>query len=371
MSISGFKSIRELKALELKDLNVIIGANGAGKSNFIQIFRTLEAMANKQFQKYIGISGGAPSFLYNGPKTTPQIKAEFEFESQSSFRQGSNFYRFELDLTAEETFLISEVREYVTTNPRSYGSPSNESRLRDFKDERSATGDFNGVGHFVYESIHNWIVYHFHDTSPQSPMRLSEIVEDSHRLKKDASNLAPVLLHLKTGTDYHQQLYREVVNAIRLVMPFFDDFRLDTKQEGEAEKVRLSWQQKGSDYPMQPYHLSDGSIRFIALATALLQPNLPSTIVIDEPELGLHPEAIAVLAELIHDASKRTQIIVATQSPTLINHFAIEDILVVNRKDGQSSFERLEREQFSTWLEEYSVGDLWTKNVIQGGTNHE
>jgi predicted ATPase len=371
ISISGFKSIRELKALELRDLNVIIGANGAGKSNFIQVFRMLEAMATKQFQKFIGVSGGAPSFLYNGPKTTTQIKAEFEFESGSSYSRGPNFYRFEFDLTADETFLVGEEREYVTTSPRSYGSPSTESRLRDFKDETSSMGESNGVGYYVYKSISNWIVYHFHDTSAQSPMRLSEIVEDSQRLKKDGANVAPVLLHLKNGNTYEKQCYREIVNAIRLVMPFFDDFRLDIRKEGEAEKVRLSWQQKGSDYPMQPYHLSDGSIRFICLATALLQPNLPSTIVIDEPELGLHPEAIAVLAELIHDASKRTQIVVATQSPTLINHFSIEDILVVNRKDGQSTFERLERDQFACWLEDYSVGDLWTKNVIQGGTNHE
>ena len=122
---------------------------------------------------------------------------------------------------------------------------------------------------------------------------------------------------------------------------------------------------------MQPYHLSDGSIRFICLATALLQPQPPSTIVIDEPELGLHPEAIRILGELIADAAKRTQILVATQSPLLIDQFAIDDIVVVNRKNGQSSFERLKEDDFSQWLEDYSVGELWTKNVIQGGTSYE
>jgi len=122
---------------------------------------------------------------------------------------------------------------------------------------------------------------------------------------------------------------------------------------------------------MQPYHLSDGSIRFICLASALLQPDLPSTLIIDEPELGLHPEAIRVLGELIHAAAMRTQILVATQSPLLIDQFKIEDIVTVNRKDDQSVFERLDKEDFDKWLEDYSTGELWAKNVIQGGVSHE
>ena len=144
------------------------------------------------------------------------------------------------------------------------------------------------------------------------------------------------------------------------------------KHESWAKtKVSLTWKTKNSDYPMQPYHLSDGSIRFICLATALLQPNPPSTIIIDEPELGLHPEAIRILGELIEDAAKRTQIIVATQSPLLLDQFAIEDVIVVNRKEGRSTFERLNPKDFNEWLEDYSVGELWTKNVIKGGTTNE
>ena len=122
---------------------------------------------------------------------------------------------------------------------------------------------------------------------------------------------------------------------------------------------------------MQPYHLSDGSIRFICLTVALLQPNPPATLLIDEPEIGLHPEAIRILAELIQSASKHTQVIIATHSPLLLDQFAVEDIVVVNRKDGQSTFERLSHENFNVWLEDYSVGELWAKNVIQGGTTHE
>jgi predicted ATPase len=118
---------------------------------------------------------------------------------------------------------------------------------------------------------------------------------------------------------------------------------------------------------MQPYHFSDGTIRFICLTTALLQPNLPSTVIIDEPELGLHPYAIEILAELINAASQKTQVIISTQSPALVDYFEPEDIIVVNRENGASTFRRLDADRLSSWLEDYSLGELWRKNVISGG----
>jgi predicted ATPase len=370
ISINGFKSIRELHEFELRDLNIIIGANGSGKSNFVQVFQLLMAMSGRKFQNFILENGAADNFLHNGPKSTSAITMEFEFESRNDYSKGSNFYRFELTPTVDERFLVSEERKYVTTNWRSYGSPSLESGLYDERNEKSADNNFNGVGHFVYESIANWMVYHFHDTSSSAPMRRSEIVEDNKLLRSNGSNIAPFLLKIKNQR-FPRSYYQDLINAIRLVMPFFDEFLLDVQQRGDKETVKLSWLQKGSDFPMQPYHLSDGSIRFICLATALLNPFPPSVIVIDEPELGLHPEAIRILGELIQDAAKRTQIIVATQSPLLLDQFSIEDIVVVNRKEGQSTFERLNREDFNEWLNNYSVGELWSKNVIQGGTSYE
>ena len=370
ININGFKSIRELHELELRDLNIIIGANGSGKSNFVQVFQLLMAMSGRKFQNFILENGAADNFLHNGPKSTSAITMEFEFESRNDYSKGSNFYRFELTPTVDERFLVSEERKYVTTNWRSYGSPSLESGLYDERNEKSADNNFNGVGHFVYESIANWMVYHFHDTSSSAPMRRSEIVEDNKLLRSNGSNIAPFLLKIKNQR-FPRSYYQDLINAIRLVMPFFDEFLLDVQQRGDKETVKLSWLQKGSDFPMQPYHLSDGSIRFICLATALLNPFPPSVIVIDEPELGLHPEAIRILGELIQDAAKRTQIIVATQSPLLLDQFSIEDIVVVNRKEGQSTFERLNREDFNEWLNNYSVGELWSKNVIQGGTSYE
>lgn len=375
LSVKNFKSIRRLEDFELRDLNIIIGANGAGKSNFIQIFQMLRAMASRNFSRFILERGGADNFLFNGPKVTKEIDISFDFEPQS-YSGGLNSYHFQLTPTLDEKFLIDEKRKYeradFNTPWRSYGPPSEESRLYEQRDEKSFDGQFNGIGYYVYKSISEWMVYHFHDTSSSAPMRRSEIIEDNKRLRSDASNIAPFLLNLKNNDDPEYELvYEEILDSVRLVIPFFDRFRLDVQKMGESEKVRLSWQQKGSDFPMQPYHFSDGAIRFICLATALLQPEPPSMILIDEPELGLHPAAIVILAELIQAASTKTQVIVATQSPALIDQFSIEDVVVVNRKDGASTFQHLAEDDFSSWLEEYSVGELWTKNVITGGPVYE
>lgn len=367
ITIKGFKSIKTIDKFALNDLNIIIGANGAGKSNFIQVFHLLSAMVQKNLSGYINEKGGSDNFLFNGPKATSKIELEFDFTAARGY--GENSYHVELTPTVKEDFLVNEHRKYYNYSWRSYGPPSSESRIADQKDERSyAYANYPGVGYYIFDSISNWVVYHFHDTSSLAPMRRSEIIEDNKRLRGNASNIAPFLLELKTN---HKENYDEILNAIRLVMPFFDDFILDIATKGEESRVKLSWKQKGSDFPMQPYHLSDGSIRFICLATALLQPNPPSTIVIDEPELGLHPAAIAILSELLQAAAKNTQVIVATQSPMLIDYFSIDDIIVMSREYGSSCMKRLDPEAFSVWLEDYSVGELWTKNVIEGGPVNE
>ena len=224
------------------------------------------------------------------------------------------------------------------------------------------------VEHHVYAAVSSWTVYHFHDTSLSAPMRRDQSVRDFRALRHDASNIAAFLANLRRISKNSYDLIRDTV---RLIAPFFDDFILEGQTKGEEEKVRLEWRQKGSDYPFQAYQLSDGTIRFICLATALLQPVPPTTIVIDEPELGLHPFAIALLASLIQSASERTQVIISTQSPALLDHFKPEDVVVVNRREGHSTFDRLNADELREWLAEYSVAELWQKDVLRGGPTNE
>ena len=361
LTIKGFKSIRELKDFELRALNIFIGGNGSGKSNLIEFFRMLRNIIDGNLYEYIRLGGGISDFLYNGRKAT----SEMEFET----RFGDRGYRFLLKPGPSDNCVLSSEARYCRrskTGWRELGdSPDGKSLLVKEAKGDSKDGKYSRP---VYDAISSWQIYHFHDTGASAAMRHYEIVQDNKVLRFDAANIGPYLLRLQK--DYAVE-YREVLDAVRLVMPFFDDFLLDAVDFGPKRKVNLSWRQKGSDYPMQPYHLSDGSIRFICLATALLQPNPPSTVLIDEPELGLHPTAIAILAELIQNASKRTQLIVATQSPALIDHFEVEDVIVANRKNGASIFERLREKDFHIWLESYSMGELWSKNVIAGGPAHE
>ena len=361
LTIKGFKSIRSLEDFELRSLNVLIGGNGAGKSNLIEFFRMLRALIDGNLKQYIRDGGGVNDFLHNGRKVTDKLEFSMLF--------GLRGYKFELVPGPRETFSIQRESRYYKHSQSQWWSLGNSDDDQSLL-VQEAKGSIKDSQYSkpVYDAIASWQIYHFHDTSKSAGMRGLEIVQDNKFLRPDGKNIAPYLMRLR---DKEPKFYAEIRNAIAMVMPYFDDFLFDVEEFGEKRKVGLSWKQKGSDYPMQPYHFSDGSIRFICLATALLQPEPPSTIIIDEPELGLHPTAIGVQAELIQDAAKRTQLLVATQSPALIDHFAVEDVVVVNRKDGASTFERLKEGEFKSWLETYSVGELWTKNVIAGGPVYE
>jgi predicted ATPase len=367
LTIKGFKSIRSLENFELKKLNILIGGNGAGKSNLIDFFRLLRAMmelplpglASSNLAAYIEDGGSSTDFLHNGPKVTAQIEIETRF--------GSNGYRFKLAPTVNETFLINDEARYYgggATGWWDLGSGHTTPKLLTDRNKRGASGGRN-VSYYIYNAISSWKIYHFHDTSKLAPMRRFESIDDNENLRFDAANIAPFLLKLKEDDS---DTYQKIINTIQLAAPFFDDFVL---RPNKQETVRLRWRQKGSDYPLKPHHLSDGTIRFICLATALLQPDPPSTIIIDEPELGLHPFALDVLAGLFRDVSTRTQLIVSTQSASLLNHFEPDEVVVVDRVQGASRFRRLDMESLAAWLEDFALGELWQKNVFDGGPSHE
>lgn len=363
ISIEGFKSIRELDSFPLGPLNLLIGANGAGKSNFVDFFRLLRAMADENLQGFVNKQGGADGFFYLGPKATPIIRSEIRF--------GDNGYRFEIEPTASNEILIAEESmQYVgglaNGHWETVGRGQRESQLKKVGNDRSRNGDWPGVGRRVYDSVSSWSVYHFHDTSSLSPMRREQAARDFEYLRPDASNIASYLLKLKVA---EPAVYSMIRDTLRLIAPFFDDFLLRPEMRGDEERVRLEWTQTGGDFPFQPSQLSDGTIRFICLATALLQPKPPATIVIDEPELGLHPHALEALAGLLRKASSRMQVIVSTQSAPLLSQFEPADVVVVSRRGEASEFSRLAGDQLSAWLDEYTLGELWQKNYLEGASN--
>ncbi len=356
ITIKGFKSIRDLDELELSNLNALIGANGVGKSNFVSYFKMLGEMMDQRLQVWTKKQGGADRILTYGVKITPRLETLVEF--------GENGYKFSLEPTAEDGFTFADesfIYQGIKTPCKLVlSSGKSESMLLKKNSEESLVK----VPENCYSSISSWKVFHFHDTSDTAGVKRLCSLHDNAYLRSDASNLAAFLYLLR---EKYPDLYQKIRKTVRLAIPFFDDFvlRPQALPSGE-EQIRLLWKQLDSDYPFWPSQLSDGSIRFICLATALLQPNPPSTIVIDEPELGLHPYAITLLGALMRSNSQRMQIIVSTQSVPLLNQFSIDDLIVVEREDDASVFKRLNEADFKEWLEDYSIGELWEKNVLGG-----
>jgi predicted ATPase len=352
IEIEGFKSIKSL-SLDLHPLNVLVGANGAGKSNFISLFRLLNEMVEGSFQLAVQRGGGADSFLHFGQKTTEKIRVKLSFQR--------NAYECLWVPTVDDTLVFAdEICWFEGDKVSGYGEHLGHGHKESELPERGRIDQ--SIPGYGLKSLKNWKVYHFHDTSESAKVKKIGDLNDNVYLRPDAANLAAFLYRLRETANRH---YLAIRDAVRLVAPFFDDFILRPLPQNE-DKIRLEWRERGSDYPFLAHHLSDGTLRFACLATLLLQPEPPSTILIDEPELGLHPYAINTLASMMRSASHSAQVIVSTQSVTLVNQFEAEDLLVVELHDGATTIERLDAARLEDWLDEYSLGELWEKNVFGG-----
>ncbi|NRD45120.1 DUF2813 domain-containing protein [Corallococcus sp. AB004] len=379
IEIEGFKSIKEM-VLDLRPINVLIGANGAGKSNFISVFTLLQRMREGRLQQHVAQAGGADSLLHYGRKRTPQLRLKLAFSEQQAA------FQFELTPSDDDSFIITND---AFTSPHSLGSEAlvfatnqrsrreatwslkHESSLQEFftkqepqadPDLREAIAELRLVLAQIGNAFNGLKVYHFQDTSPNARIKQTQDLNDNAALRADASNLAAFLYLLQKK---HLDSYRRIVATVRLAAPYFDDFRLRTNPFNE-QKILLEWSERDSDDYFNAHALSDGTLRFICLATLLLQPELPAMIIIDEPELGLHPYAIQLLAGMVRSASQKSQIILSTQSVTLVNQFTPEDLVIVDRQDRASTFHRPTAEEIASWLESYSLGELWEKNVLGG-----
>lgn len=350
--INGFRSIQELD-LPIGNLNILIGQNGAGKSNFIEVFRFLHEVLNQRLQVYTAVKGGADKLLHYGSKTTQELNIQLVLSEAH--------YQLNL-IPAEGDRIIIENEDVFSVIYDRAGNLDGELISQGSTESKLVRNEF-WISRLVRHQLTDWRVYHFHDTSAEAPVKKLGDLSDTTFLRADAGNLAAFLWYMQQKSPRH---YDRVVSTIQLVLPFFNDFSFRSNPYNE-QKILLEWHDTKSDMRFNAGDLSDGSLRFMCLVTLLLQPELPSLILLDEPELGLHPTALALLAELLKKASTRTQVIVSTQSVNLVNAFSPDDIIVVDRKDGHSVFRRLETELLTVWLSEYSLGDLWEKNVI-GGT---
>lgn len=365
--IKGFRSLADIEITELPDVTVMIGANGSGKSNFIRFFEMLSWMARSQkLGEFVGRYGGADDQLFGGNRQTPRMEATVGLKTEAE----RNEYHFALAHAHPDRFIFVEESCRSRSNDRPsqvYQQSIQDSGYPESKIvEAAQSGAYLGVNPFVASSLvkllRNCATYQFHDTSDESNLKKRWDVEDNNSLRSDAGNLAAVLHRLEQRD---LKRFKLICHYIGRILPVFDRFII----EDSYGKVSLRWKAKWTDKTFGAHLTSDGSLRFFALVTLLNLPPemLPDVILLDEPELGLHPTAIELVAHMLKALAKEKQVIVATQSPSLVDVFDLDEIIVLDLKDGKSELRKLDPNEFRRWIEEdFTPGQLWEKNILGG-----
>ena len=350
--------------MDLPDAQVLIGANGSGKSNFIRFFDMLSWMLkSRQLGEFIERQGGADDQLYRGNRFTPRMEAEVRLRTSS----GVNDYRFALAYGSPDRFYFSS-EEFRFTREGFNGEArwtSLEGGHREAKIVEASQSGISGINQttasVIVRLLRNCTAYQFHDTSAGASIKRTWDVHDNYRLRSDGGNLAAILHYLK---QYEIKRYELICRHIGRILPVFDSFDIDERYG----RVQLRWKAKYNDRSFGAHLTSDGSLRFMALVTLLNLPNelMPDVILLDEPELGLHPAAITLVGDMIRALSGQRQVIVATQSPLLVDCFELDEIGVLELRDDATVFRRLDPEQYRHWLDDFTTGELWQQNLLGG-----
>lgn len=362
--IRGFRSLAHVELDGLGRTVVLIGANGSGKSNLIRFFEMLSWMLRaRRLGEFIERQGGADDQLFGGRKATPVIRAELRLRTD----QGRNDYSFTLAhahpdrfFFTDEAFRFSREGFQETASWQHLGSGHREAAIVDAG--QAAHSVHPVTARVIVGLLRSCAVYQFHDTSDTSAFKKKwDIESNSDELRSHGGNLAAVLYRLEQEDS---KRYEWICEQIARVLPNFDRFAISERYG----QVFLGWKARGQEKTFGAHLTSDGSLRFFALATLLNLPTdmNPQVILLDEPELGLHPAAISLIGEMIRSVSADRQVIVATQSPLLVDAFDIDEIITLDLKEGRTEPRMLDRSEYDGWLDEYTTGGLWQKNLLGG-----
>lgn len=365
--IRGFRSLADIEIAGLPDMTVMIGVNGSGKSNFIRFFEMLSWMLHsQQLGEFVGRYGGADDQLFGGSRQTPRMEATVGLKTET----GQNEYRFALAHAHPDRFIFTEEACRFNSNYRpsqagwQYMKDSGypEAKIVEAAQSGKDLGVNSDTALYIVKLLRNCATYQFHDTSDESNLKKRWDVEDNNYLRRHGGNLAAVL-HRLEQEDLRR--FKLICHYIGRILPVFDRFAI----EESYGKVSLRWKAKWTDKTFGAHLTSDGSLRFFALVTLLNLPPamLSDVILLDEPELGLHPAAIELVAHMLKALAKEKQVIVATQSPLLVDAFGLDEIIVLDLKDGKSDLRKLDPDEFRVWIEEdFTPGQLWEKNLLGG-----
>ena len=367
IELKGYKSVdNQGQIIPINDdVTVLIGANGVGKSNIVSFFQLLNFAMSGSLQTYIGENGFADAFLYYGSKNTDRIKAKLNFSSADS----NNVYAFQLAYAAGDALIYTD--ETISFRKKGEGKPFKLTMEVGKKESQlygALKSQYSSTVRVFMKLLKGCQYFQFHDTTKEAKIRKSVYIGDNKYLRSNAGNLAAFLYGIK-NQDGGEKYYERIVRYIQQVMPQFGNFIMEPSVIDD-NYISLDWKERDSDYIFGVNQISDGTLRFMALTTLLLQPpkTMPSIIIIDEPELGLHPTAISILAGMIKKASQNAQVVLATQSPRLLDEFSADQVVVIERDEVKktSVFKKLSSEKLKDWEEEYTTSELWDKNVIGG-----
>ena len=365
LHIKGFRSLADVEINGMPRAAVLIGANGSGKSNLVRFFEMMDWMIGaRRLNEFVQRRGGADDQLFGGTKTSPRMEAELAIRTES----GRNDYRFALGHAHPDRFIFMNeefrfTREGFGSDApwQPIGSGHTEALIVEAAQSAASVAINQKTAGALVHLLRRCAVYQFHDTSDDSPLKKKWESEDNNCLRSDGGNLAAVLLRLEQG-DFRR--FESICDHIRRVLPIFDRFQI----KEDYGKVLLRWKAKGLDKTIGAHLTSDGSLRLFAIVTLLNLPSkmLPDVLILDEPELGLHPAAVALVGDMIKVLAEDRQVIVATQSPLLVDQFDLDEILVLELRSMRTEIHRYNEIEYRDWLEEYTTGELWEKNVIGG-----
>lgn len=376
IEIAGYRSFKQAR-VPLRSMNLLLGGNSAGKSNLLSVFTLLYEASEGRLQEYVARQGGASRLLRHGAKTTSRIELRLHFDYQSEEASPPQDLTYSLELTAIAGDRLMVSKESMEGS--ALGSDTTSVALVDkgFRSELrlevyglygipiEAVWELSDCAANCAAAIVQYLricrVYHINDTSPLARVRQTAEVADNRFLRQDGSNL-PAMLYLLLLR--HRAHYNRIVSTLQLMMPQLHDFILEPERLNPSS-IQLRFRERGSDRDLYVSQLSDGMLRFACLVTLLLQPELPPLLLIDEPELGLHPAAIELLCALLSSAAQKTQVLVATQSVLMVDGQEDPENILVTERDpsGATLARRLDAAALQSWLQEYSLGDLWLKNV--------
>jgi len=403
IKIEGFRSFKKVE-LDLAPLSVLIGPNNGGKSNFLDLMSLMAEAGQGQLEEGIDSRGGFRG-IASGFRWLGEVVIEFRFQAER-LRRFSPYLEIpplpglpgiqEPDIRymlaiASPAFGTSRVQVEEATERVLPHQPRPEVLMTRGKDgcafrfidpatgletqESKALESESELAIFQVRDLYRfpilykllkqfqeWTLYRDINVGPEAPMRLPRLVRPTVRLAPDGGNLSSVLNSIQ---QQHPGVWDEIVELLRIAYP---DFKTITfPPEGGDGKVVLRWWESPFEKEgVSANFLSDGTLKFLCLVAILKSPDPPPLICIDEPEIGLHPDWIKLVAEMMQSAAARTQVIVATHSPQIIAELDPEQVIVTEKENGETRLNRLERRDLEKWLKNFNLSELWLAGHFGG-----